>query len=82
MDTQLQNWLASSQDASKVSLRVMGAIVSSSSLIIYFAMQFLHLTLSAGDVGTLATGIGIIAGAITLVVGVIRAVVIKVGTVR
>lgn len=65
----IPNWLASSQDPTQISNRVKGVVLGLSSLIILFAGQFFHMTLSANDVISLASELGTIAGAIWAVWG-------------
>ena len=77
---ELSNWLSSSADPTKVSATVSGIILGASSTIVWFAMTFLHLQITASVVSTLATGVGMTVGAIYFIYGLIRKVAIKVGT--
>lgn len=70
---------ASSQDPTQVSARVTGVIVGASAIIIAFAGSFLHITLTANDVVSLGSGLGLVAGAIVFLVGVVRAIIHKFG---
>lgn len=63
--------LQSSQDPTQVANKVKGAILLASSAIIFFAAIFFHVTLSANDVLTLASELGMIAGAIYTIYGCI-----------
>lgn len=78
----LKGWLASSADPTQVSNTVKGAVLSASALIIFFAAQFLHLTLSADDVISLATEIGTLAGALWFFYGLIFKGVVYAGTIK
>lgn len=66
---QLPVWLQSSQDPTEVANKVKGAILVASSLIIFGAAQFFHLTLSANDIVSLATELGAVAGAVWTIYG-------------
>lgn len=78
----MKGWLASSQDPTQVSNTVKGAVLSVSALIIFFAAQFLHVTLSANDVISLATEAGTLAGAIWFFYGLLFKGVVYAGTVK
>lgn len=57
-------YMASSTDATQVSARITGGVIALSSIIILVAQQLFHITLSANDVISLATELGIMGGAI------------------
>lgn len=71
MQSQLPSWLQSSVDATKVSSRVTGIVVGASSAIILVATNFLHLNLTADNVTSFATSLGMLIGAIVFVKGFI-----------
>ncbi len=80
MDTQpLAPFWASSQDPSKVSTTVSGAIISASAVVIAVAAGLFHITLSATDVISLASGLGLIAGAIVFILGLAHKAIHKFG---
>lgn len=76
---ELKSWIQSSQDPTQVSNTVRGVVLSASALIIFFGAQFLHLTLSADDIASLATEIGAIAGGIWAIYGLVMKVVMLFG---
>ncbi len=61
--------ITSSQDPEEISTRIKGITVAMSALIIFFASQFFHITLTANDVLSLGTELGAIAGAIMTLYG-------------
>lgn len=77
----LKSWLASSVDPTQVSNTVKGAVLSVSALIVFFGAQFFHLTLTAGDVLSLATELGTLAGVIWFFYGLLFKGVIYAGTI-
>lgn len=77
---ELQSWLASSQDPTKVSATVTGAIVSLSSFIVAFAQITFHVQLVPEQISQLATGLGMTAGAIWFLFGLFRKVAVKMGS--
>lgn len=77
---QLSSWLQSSQDPTQVANKVRGAILVASSIIIFLAAAFFHVTLSANDVVSAATEIGAVAGAVWTIYGFILHVVTWFGT--
>lgn len=77
----LAGWLASSADPTQVSNTVRGAILALSSIIILIAAQVFHIQLSAGDVISLATEVGALAGSIWFLYGLIFKGTVKMGTV-
>lgn len=79
---QLKTWLQSSQSPTQISNTIKGAVLSVSALIIFGAAQLFHIQLSAGDVVSLATQIGAIAGAVWFFYGLIFKGVVYAGTVR
>lgn len=76
----LKAWLASSQNPEEVSNAVKGAVLSVSALIMFFAAQFLHVTLSTNDVISLATEVGTLAGALWFFYGLLFKGVMYAGT--
>lgn len=82
MPRKLYGAVASSQDPSVVANKVKGAILAVSSIIIFLAGQFLHITLTAGDVLSLATEISTIAGAVWAIYGCILHLVTWAATVK
>lgn len=79
---ELQPWLQSSQDPGEVANKVKGAILAMSALIIGIAATVFHITLSANDIISLASGIGVIAGAVWFIYGFILHGVTYFGRVR
>lgn len=71
MENQLKEWAQSSQDPSSVANTIKGLVLSAASLIIYFGVTFLHITLNATDVANLATNLGLVAGAIFTIYGIV-----------
>ncbi len=61
--------ITSSQDPEQISNRIKGLTLACSSIIIFLASQFLHIKLDANDVVSLATELGMVAGAITTIYG-------------
>ena len=78
----LKAWLASSQDPTQISNTVKGAVLGVSSLIVFFAAQFFHITLTADNVLSLATELGSLAGVIWFFYGLIFKGVIYAGTIK
>lgn len=79
MNNELNPVIASSTDPTQVSNYIRGLILSASSFIILFATQIFHLTISASDVSSLATSIGMIAGGIWFIYGLLHKGVVKLG---
>jgi len=75
----LPAYMTSSVDPAKVSSRVSGVVLASSSIIIFFAAQFFKIELTADDIIGLATQIGAVAGAIVTVKGIIIWIMTKFG---
>ncbi len=73
---------ASSSDPTQVSTTVQGIIVGASAIIIALAASVFHLTLSANDVISLGTGLGMIAGAVVFILGLAKKGINKFGRVR
>lgn len=82
METELKSFLQSSQDPTEVANKIKGCILAASSIIIFLAAQFFHITLSANDMITLATEIGTLAGAIWAIYGCFLHLVTWAGTVK
>lgn len=80
METTLKGWLQSSQDPTAVANTIKGLVLAASSVIIFSAMQFFHVQVSASDVASLATEIGALAGAMWTIYGIIMKVVVWVGS--
>lgn len=78
----LKNWLQSSQDPTQVSNTVRGAVLSASALLVFFAAQFFHVTLTASDIMSLATEVGALAGVLWFFYGLIFKGVMYAGTVK
>lgn len=72
--------LASSSNPEELSKKVEGAIIASSSIIIFFIGKFLHIQLGANDIVSLASEIGGVVGAITIIYGSIRHIINLYGT--
>ena len=68
--------LSSSQDPEQIATTVKGIVLALSSVIILVAGSVFHITLSAGDVLSLATDIGIGAGAVWTIYGLIMKLVV------
>ena len=79
---ELNSLIASSQDPTKVSATVSGIILGSSSTIVWFATQLFHFQITPSDVSSLATGLGMTAGAIYFIYGLVRKLIIKLGSVK
>ena len=75
----LPAYMTSSVDPAKVSSRISGAVIASSSIIIFLAAQLLNIKLNPEDVISLATQIGAVAGAIVTVKGIIIWIMTKFG---
>ena len=75
-------WLQSSTDPETVSNTVRGSVLAVSGLIIFFAAQLFNITLTAGDVLSLATQLGTLAGLLWAAYGLIMKFVVWLGTVR
>lgn len=75
----LPNWLQSSTDPTQVSSRVTGIVIGASSIIMFLAARFFHITLSADDMVSLASELGALAGAIWTIKGFIIWVLTKFG---
>lgn len=58
----LAGWAASSETPENVSARIKGVILACSSIIIFIAASFFHITLGANDVLSLATMASTIGG--------------------
>lgn len=82
MEPKLRGWLQSSQDPTEVANKVKGIILGFSALIILLAASIFHVTLSAGDVISLASEFGIAAGGIWAVYGAILHLITWLGTVK
>lgn len=78
----LNDFWASSQDPTKVSTTVTGLITACSAFIIEMAMMLFHITITATDVTSLATGLGMFAGGIVFLVGVSHKIIHKFGKAR
>lgn len=78
----LKGWLQSSADPTTVSNTVRGAVLAASGVIIFAATQFLHITLSANDVVSLATELGTLAGTLWFFYGLLMKGVVKMGSVK
>lgn len=79
MNDQIPTYMQSSTDSTSVSSRVQGVVLASSSLIIFLAAHFFHIELSANDIISLSTEIGVLAGAIWTVKGFIIWIMTKFG---
>lgn len=79
---ELRGWLQSSQDPTAVANKVKGLILMASAGIIFVAAQFLHITLTANDVLSLATELGTIAGSIWAIYGAVLHLVTWLGSVK
>ena len=77
---ELKGWLKSSTDPSVVSNTVRGLILGASSFIILGASLLFKIELSAGDITTLATEIGMVVGAMWTVYGGIMKLVMWFGS--
>jgi hypothetical protein len=75
---QLPAFIQSSQDATKVSARVTGAVIAISSAIILGASQLFGIHLSTSDITSVATSLGMVAGAIWFVKGLILWAIVKI----
>ncbi len=75
MDTRKYGALTSSQNPEEIATRVKGIGLALSSVIIFVAAQFFHITLSANDIITLSSELGAVAGAIMTIYGAIMWVV-------
>lgn len=82
MGNQLMAFLQSSQDPSQVGNKVKGIILACSSIIMFVALQFFHVQLSVGDIGTFGTEIGTLAGLVWSIYGVFLHLVTWIGTVK
>ncbi len=71
--------VASSQDPTEIANTVKGIVLALSSVIVFTVAQFMHITLSATDVMTLATDLGTAAGAVWTVYGLILKLVVFFG---
>lgn len=78
----LQPWLISWQDPTKISTTVKGAVLTVSSMIILIGSIVFHVQISSNDVVTFATEIGTIAGAIATLYGGLMKIVVLIGTIR
>ena len=72
-------FFASSQDPTKVSTTVSGFIVGISAILIALAAQLFHITLTATDIVTLGTDLGMVAGAIVVILGFSQKLIQKFG---
>lgn len=61
--------ITSSQNPDEIATRVKGIILAFSSVIIFGAAQFFHITLSANDIVSLASELGSVAGAVMTLYG-------------
>lgn len=61
--------LTSSQNPEELATRVKGIVLAMSSILIFVAGQFFHVTLTANDILSLSTELGSIAGAIMTLYG-------------
>lgn len=75
----LPAYMASSVDTSAVSSRVSGAVLASSSIIIFLVAYVFKIQLTANDLISLSTQLGTIAGAIWTVKGFIIWIMTKFG---
>lgn len=64
MENQIPSYMQSSTDATAVSSRITGAVIALSGVIILFAQQLFHITLTSVDVISLASELGVMGGAI------------------
>lgn len=71
--------VASSQDPTEIANTVKGIVLALSSVIVFTVAQFMHITLSANDVMSLATDLGTAAGAVWTVYGLILKLVVFFG---
>lgn len=78
----LGSFIASSEDPTKVANTVRGLVLASSSVIILVAAQVFHVQLGAQDIVTLATDLGMLAGAVLTIYGLIMKAVIFFGKKR
>lgn len=80
MNTQpLIPFFASSQDPTQISTTISGIIVGASAIIIAIAANLFHITLSANDVISLGSGLGMVAGAIVFILGLAHKAIQKFG---
>ncbi len=75
MEQKKFGWATSSQDPEAISNRVKGIVLAGSSIIIFVASQFFHVTLQPTDMVTLATQLGTVAGAVMTIYGFILSVI-------
>ena len=68
-EQRLAGWAASSQNPTEVSNRIKGLVLTFSSVIIFFAANFLGINLSANDMVDIASQLGAIAGAVWTIYG-------------
>ncbi len=68
-DTRKFGAFTSSQNPEELATRVKGIVLAMSSILIFIAGQFFHITVSANDILTLATELGSIAGAVMTLYG-------------
>lgn len=78
-NTSIPSYMQSSTDVTQVSSRITGVVIACSSIIILCAQQFFHITLSANDIISLATELGVMGGAIWALKGSIIWIMTKFG---
>jgi len=76
---QYKGIIASSQDPEQIANTVRGIVLALSSVIVFMAASFFHLTLSANDVMALATDVGMAAGAVWTIYGLLMKAVVFFG---
>lgn len=78
----LKTFLQSSQDPTVIATKVKGAILAVASIIMFLALHLLGITLTANDVGTLATEISTLVGAIWTIYGCVLHLITWWGTIK
>lgn len=63
--------ISSSQNPEEIANKVKGLVLLFSSLVILIAGKFFHLSLTANDITSLATDLGVITGAVWTVYGTV-----------
>lgn len=76
----LKSWLQSSTDPQSVSNSVKGGVLAASSIIILIATQLFGITLTANDIASLATEIGVLAGGMWAGYGLVMKIVVWIGS--
>jgi len=61
--------ITSSTNSDEIANRIKGLTLTCSALITYFAAKFFGLNLTAGDIASLATQLGVVAGAVWTLYG-------------